>query len=284
MTDRVYTYLTRPLCRFPELFANLRLGVDAFGAGNGGTMSWRAALAVLAVATALLPVSGSAGCLTNSAHDMNPVLEGGRARVSQRESDICSFCHTPTRQENGSPRPGWEHRAVAEEIAPLDLIALLPSALNTFPGEAGTFICLTCHDGTQALDVSPGLYGDLAGAGAHPVGVPYAGAPALQHPVADRDPSRREYTQPSAAVINSRRVWWIDTSDVKVAGVGHQGESSTREKSDLMLFTRGDKLEPEPLPYVECASCHDPHQCETESFLRIDNERSALCVACHSGI
>lgn len=32
---------------------------------------------------------------------------------------------------------------------------------------------------------------------------------------------------------------------------------------------------------VECASCHDPHICDTPLFLRISNDRSALCLACH---
>lgn len=32
---------------------------------------------------------------------------------------------------------------------------------------------------------------------------------------------------------------------------------------------------------VECASCHDPHSCDNPIFLRISNDRSALCLACH---
>lgn len=32
---------------------------------------------------------------------------------------------------------------------------------------------------------------------------------------------------------------------------------------------------------VECASCHNPHSCDTPLFLRIPNDRSALCLACH---
>ena len=37
-------------------------------------------------------------------------------------------------------------------------------------------------------------------------------------------------------------------------------------------------------PYVECASCHDPHVVavgDQVSFLRISNENSDLCLACH---
>ena len=49
------------------------------------------------------------------------------------------------------------------------------------------------------------------------------------------------------------------------------------------------KLKPPPLPSpvklfdgkVECASCHDPHDCSIKPFLRITNEKSTLCLACH---
>lgn len=32
---------------------------------------------------------------------------------------------------------------------------------------------------------------------------------------------------------------------------------------------------------IECASCHDPHSCKNPLFLRISNDRSKLCLACH---
>lgn len=32
---------------------------------------------------------------------------------------------------------------------------------------------------------------------------------------------------------------------------------------------------------VECASCHEPHDCSQKPFLRITSEKSALCLGCH---
>jgi predicted CXXCH cytochrome family protein len=87
-----------------------------------------------------------------------------------------------------------------------------------------------------------------------------------------------------AGVINGEKRWWVDTDNVSVAGQGHRGQSRLREKSDVILFARVGEYEAEPVPYVECATCHDPHQCETKSFLRIDNVGSALCLSCHQGI
>jgi predicted CXXCH cytochrome family protein len=34
-------------------------------------------------------------------------------------------------------------------------------------------------------------------------------------------------------------------------------------------------------PFVECASCHDPHV-NTQTFLRVANDGSAVCLACHN--
>jgi predicted CXXCH cytochrome family protein len=49
------------------------------------------------------------------------------------------------------------------------------------------------------------------------------------------------------------------------------------------------KLRPVPLSgsiklydgKVECASCHSPHDCSQKPFLRMSNEKSALCMTCH---
>jgi predicted CXXCH cytochrome family protein len=51
----------------------------------------------------------------------------------------------------------------------------------------------------------------------------------------------------------------------------------------LMLYTRdntgngGAAAE----PFVECATCHDPHS-SNSLFLRISNSGSGVCLACHN--
>ena len=58
---------------------------------------------------------------------------------------------------------------------------------------------------------------------------------------------------------------------------------------EARLITSSLKLRPTPLPgtvklyegKVECASCHDPHDCSIKPFLRISNDKSGLCMACH---
>jgi predicted CXXCH cytochrome family protein len=84
-----------------------------------------------------------------------------------------------------------------------------------------------------------------------------------------------DFTAPQSAVLGNGRVWWVDTG-----GTG-------RQKTDMTLYTRGPGAggggytgQTDPEPFVECASCHDPHTANP-TFLRIANAGSAVCLACH---
>ena len=75
--------------------------------------------------------------------------------------------------------------------------------------------------------------------------------------------------------MNGTTVWWVD-SELPT------GDGS-RQKTDMLLYTRsvtgidGGVAQ----PFVECASCHDPHV-NNPTFLRTTNDGSAVCRACHT--
>jgi len=79
----------------------------------------------------------------------------------------------------------------------------------------------------------------------------------------------------------SGTVWWVKTP--------YSTKKNGRLKTDLYLFTRTDTVDSIPSesvlnrPYVECATCHDPHSANT-TFLRIPggNARSQICLTCHN--
>ena len=116
----------------------------------------------------------------------------------------------------------------------------------------------------------------------HPISIPYAaGGPVsgdgdglFAGTLTDAD-----FNAPVKATVNSQPIWWVD-----VAG----GTALQREKNDIMLYARN---EGSIQPFVECGSCHDPHNAgsfsavagsETVAFLRTaDNSASKICVACH---
>jgi len=181
--------------------------------------------------------------------------------------------------------------------------------------------CLSCHDGSQAMDTvinAPGSGGyNTSGAsqtgawtGAnqsagqlaagiitnlgtdlrndHPVSIQYGGGGVnvtthatdglFSGTLGDPD-----FKKPYRKTINTKPVWWVET-----------GGGTTRNKTDMQLYTRDGATLAQGdgtgtftgsaagvQPFVECASCHDPHVSATNTFLRINNDGSAVCIACH---
>ena len=88
-----------------------------------------------------------------------------------------------------------------------------------------------------------------------------------------------DFRAPVKATVNNQPVWWVDSAP---------GTTNVREKTDMLLYTRSDGIGSGGLvePFVECGSCHDPHNSSTQSatqvaFLRISNQASQVCTACH---
>lgn len=136
---------------------------------------------------------------------------------------------------------------------------------------------MSCHDGVQALNMSPIASLD------HPTGIPYRGF-FPDHPSSDvllgpetadapfRKPGGRpaaDFRVPLNAIIDNEPVWWVET--------GEPG----RQRTDVKLYSRR-MPNADIVPFVECASCHDPHS-DQRTFLRITNDESRLCFTCHDG-
>lgn len=231
----------------------------------------------------------------------------GDNKVTVGTDEICVFCHTPHAADTTAPAPLWNKRLTTG--ATYSTYATLNS--STIDGEilsvgSISLACLSCHDGTQAMDNiinAPGSGGyDVTGGGAnglgwtwtgarvdangkmtnsattlamlgpdlsndHPIGIQYcgggqtSGAPTGACKDAD-------FKAPVNATINSNLVWWVDTSG-----------AATREKTDMILYSRS--FAAGTGPSVECGSCHDPHSSTNNTFLRVSNTGSGVCLSCH---
>ena len=226
---------------------------------------------------------------------------------------ICVFCHTPHGADTSASVPLW-NRVLSSSGSYTTYDSLGTTSLDGEVAPVGSvsIACLSCHDGTQAMNVminAPGSGGyDPAGAALagtwtgpastaspvgslsyatasivnigtdlsndHPVGIQYGGGGATS---ADADGSfggtlaDPDFIGPYKATINAKAVWWVDTT---------VGTTGIREKTDMQLYTRADLGATEP--FVECASCHNPHTSDNPTFLRIANTGSAVCLACHT--
>lgn len=235
--------------------------------------------------------------------------------LSTGTTEICVFCHTPHGADASAAVPLWNRKLTGTTYTTYN--SLGTSSLDGGTAAVGSvsIACLSCHDGAQAMNVminQPGSGGyNAAGAanstdvwagsgtlngdtitniGAnlkndHPVGIQYAGGPSGTIPAAGSDYSAfndADFKTAKSKAINGSTVWWVET--------GTDG----RQKTDMQLYTRTDQVALKPdgtnsattmsgaQPYVECASCHDPHTDTNATFLRVSNAASAVCLACHT--
>lgn len=227
-------------------------------------------------------------------------------------TEICVFCHTPFGAEGSAALPLWNRDLATNSYVTYNSLGTSSLDGVTAPVGSVSIACLSCHDGVQALNLMINMPGAtptdaLAGTAAaadrtrahvplgedarrdHPVGNRYGGgaslaggppaAPALYSNTQMKDP---DFSSAQSALLNGQTVWWVDT------GAGTEG---VREKSDIQLYTRVAAAPPDapagtsterPEPFIECASCHDPHSAVNGLFLRIANTGSVVCLACHN--
>ena len=242
-----------------------------------------------------------------SKHDLT---SGGDAQETTGATDqVCVFCHTPHGASNqaGVAVPLWNKVLGAPGSYTQYATLQLPSFdADEAPVGSVSLACLSCHDGTQAMDVVLNLPGsggwNVAGAEIdgtavglmtgtpipnlgtdltddHPISMQYAagGATAADGDGAAPGPfGDPDFNAPQKATVNTNPIWWVDSAP---------GTPAVREKTDMILYARADLGVVEP--FVECGSCHDPHNqssgaaADSVEFLRVANTASQICTACH---
>lgn len=198
------------------------------------------AVGLIGVLGALSGVVAVAG-ISGSDHDFSGAGYG--------TNQICIFCHTPHNANTTvADSPLWNHAVTGATFTLYDSPTL--DATTAQPGGVSK-LCLSCHDGTVAIDSYGAHVGTdklVAGDGAY-IGTDLSN----DHPIS--------FTYDAA----------LATTDGELAtpSGGTVGISATK----LPLF--GTKL--------ECATCHDVHNGPgaTGALLRMSNSGSALCLNCH---
>ncbi|MGE5623823.1 MAG: cytochrome c3 family protein [Methanocella sp.] len=236
--------------------------------------SWLAALSLAGLV--LASAAGVQGAsIVGSKHD----LAWGYHRVDEGfhswddYNQVCVFCHTP-HGANQSQGALWNRQA------PTGPYTLYQSGtLEAIPGQPGrsSLICLSCHDGSLAVDlvIRKPLYGTGTTFGPPPHG----------------------------AMTTSGSSAWVNCGvDCHQVGSG-QGHDATLKylSTDLsndhpvgIAYSSSTRLNPAPPGgkfvngvrlidnKVECISCHDPHDPTYAPFLVTSDNQSALCYTCHN--
>ena len=251
----------------------------------------------------ILGAGPSGAGVVGSQHDLTT---GGSAQGSTTNTDqVCVFCHTPHGSDVNAPVPLW-NKVLGAPGSYTQYSTLQTPSFDSQEAPVGSvsLACLSCHDGTQAMDVvinlpgtgghntggteiDPVALGTMSGTPVpnlgidltddHPISMQYGGGGPT---AADADGlfsgtlGDPDFVAPVKATVNSP-IWWVDSP---------VGTALTREKTDMILYARNDLGAVQP--FVECGSCHDPHNDTTGggtsvAFLRIDNTASQICTTCH---
>jgi predicted CXXCH cytochrome family protein len=189
---------------------------------------------VLALAIATSAALSFGASITGTAHDLK-----GRGWGTDQ---TCIFCHTP-HNANSALVPLWNHTTSGSTY-----VLYASGTLNATAGQPGgaSKACLSCHDGSVALDSYGGATGTHNMTGDKMIGVDLSN----DHPVG--------FTYDAALAT-------ADGGLVTPASV-------SLVVTNVPLFSAK----------VECATCHNVHDNGLGDFLRVANAGSALCLKCHN--
>ncbi|MEW6365859.1 MAG: hypothetical protein AB1714_14615 [Acidobacteriota bacterium] len=242
---------------------------------------WLVVSAVAAVAA--VPIFS--GTVVGTKHDLTHVIPANliHPNTMNNYGEVCVYCHTPHGATTLIDAPLWNHRTPSQSYT-----LYSSPTMDSTPGQPGGYslACLSCHDGTIAVDEVLNAPGSGANLGGPWYGIPAAPA----HWRMDPDPASgatcsmcHDGTWGHDALMsylgtdlrNDHPIGMIyptpaldpdfTAPDNPMTGWG--GSSSY----DVKLY--GGK--------IECPSCHNVHDPDVFPFLRKPNQNSALCNTCH---
>ena len=201
---------------------------------------------ILFVAVILICVSSSVQSqITGSAHDFSS--------STWSDNQICMPCHTPHNADlTVTDSPLWDHKITCGIFTLYTSPTLDPltTATITQPGGASK-LCLSCHDGTVAID----SFGNVSGCTYMP------GASSLGTDLSDDHPVSFD--------------WKHQVTNTPNCAHCHFGGEDSR----VTFFNNasGEKRR------IECATCHDVHNSFPANIkmLRYTVSGSELCLSCH---
>jgi predicted CXXCH cytochrome family protein len=206
-----------------------------------------------AILLLLTPAAGSAAPMAGTLHDLSSTSSGPNKSDSQTQ--LCVFCHVPHNAAPAVSRPLWSHTMTNQNLtwAPTTTVrgTTLPTSINGAQ-LAASRACMSCHDGTVAL-------GDLLNGSGGTVTGPNVTAGKLTAGPNFLNPAAMESNHP----------------------LGVSQPSNVPGFTGFKVVPANNAVNYDASGYVQCGSCHNPHDNTHQPFLKIDNTGSAICVTCH---
>jgi predicted CXXCH cytochrome family protein len=215
------------------------------------------ALVAIALGCTLFSGTAASGTILDSRHNFS--TEGWSG------GEICVVCHTPhnaiTLEEEVAPL--WNHELTTTTFEMYDSPTFEGKATQDPNPTGHSLLCLSCHDGSVALDAFGGRAGSVFMGDENPATVGAGGDLTDDHPIS--------FVYDDALATDDGALHPPSTTEV-VVGSGTQTKPGFI--STVMLFN--DK--------VQCSSCHDVHNnfVDDDPLLKISMDASKLCMTCHN--
>lgn len=224
------------------------------------TWAWRIA-AALFFALAAPSAMAAIGTIVGSRHDFT--ANGGTYKgTNNTAGQVCIYCHAPHNNKSAAGELLWNRALSTATYTPYS-----SPTMNGAPVAAVgpiSKVCLSCHDGTIAIDSFGTFTGStpISGTSTAKIGPDLSN----DHPIS--------FTYNATLASTDGALKDPATANVTI------GTGNTGLIKDKMLFgAAGDQL--------ECASCHDVHNTTAKTaveskLVKVSTASSALCLACHN--
>jgi hypothetical protein len=218
---------------------------------------------VAACSLGLASTAGMAGTIVGSPHDFSG------AGWNNADQQICVACHTPHNAADPSvltTAPLWNH-AVTTQTFTMYSRSTLNGSITGQP-DGVSLLCLSCHDGTVAVDSFGGA------TGTNFMGTINADAN-LGTDLSNDHPISITYNATTASADGALH----DPTATNVT-IGTGGDKTRTGTIATVMLSNGT---------VQCSSCHDVHNSFTVPdasggfpLLKVSKNGSALCLTCHN--
>lgn len=201
--------------------------------------------------------SAQAGVITGSAHDFST-----GASAAWSNGKICIACHTPHKSDTSvTDAPLWNHANSTSSYTLYGSATLKAQNLNV---GGLSKLCLSCHDGTVAVNSFGGVTGSVMISAVNNIGTNLKD----DHPIG--------FTYDTALATANGSLWDPSAAAHSVT-IGSGSQTKTGTIASVMLYN--GKL--------ECSSCHDVHNTFTvggagTGLIKMDSAGSKICLACHN--
>lgn len=226
---------------------------------------FRAACTITTIAALAACAVAVASDVTNTRHNLSST--SGTNQITDKSTDedqVCVFCHTP--HQSNPAAPLWNH--TGSSVASYGVYA--SPTLNASPADIGggtdtSMLCMSCHDGTIAVN-------NLVNAANDTGGNPTMG-------------SGHELDVTGKIIASRGSNLGTDLSNDHPVNFTYDAALATADGGLVTPASASHVDAGHTIPLfagkVQCASCHNAHDDTNRPFLTKSNTGSALCKGCH---